>query len=127
MRSWVRLLPSVLVGATIGALVLGCDSGTTGPGFDADLAVPAKKHILSVTALPTEGGVVTSDIGAINCGGANTDCQAMIDEGTVVKLTAAPAATYTFAGWSGRGCIGADAINNVTVSADTTCIASFTK
>ena len=42
-------------------------------------------------------GTVTSDIAGINCG---STCSAKYNAGTVVTLTATPAAGKTFLGWS---------------------------
>ncbi|CAN5867248.1 hypothetical protein BH18ACT6_BH18ACT6_10000 [soil metagenome] len=46
----------------------------------------------------TDTGTVTSSPTGINCG---TDCTEAYSNGTVVTLTATPAAGSTFAGWSG--------------------------
>jgi uncharacterized repeat protein (TIGR02543 family) len=43
-------------------------------------------------------GTVTSTPAGINCG---TTCSALFNQGTVVTLTAQPAAGWSFAGWSG--------------------------
>ena len=56
-------------------------------------------HTLSVSTAGSGSGSVTG--GAINCPGT---CSHAYPEGTVVALTATPAAGSTFAGWSGGGC-----------------------
>jgi len=66
----------------------------------------------------TGNGTVTSSPAGINCGGT---CSALFTSGTVVTLTAAPAAGSTFAGWSGTAC-GSGA---VTMDAARTCTAIF--
>jgi hypothetical protein len=50
-------------------------------------------------------GTVTSNPSGISCG---STCSAIFDFGTSVTLTAAPASSSTFAGWSGEGCRGTD-------------------
>ena len=56
------------------------------------------RHTLSVTQVGTGTGVVTSDVGAINCGGV---CSDEYDHGSVVTLTATPDANMTFDEWGG--------------------------
>ncbi len=60
---------------------------------------------LNVTKSGTGAGVVTSTPAGINCG---TDCTEAYASGSVVTLSAQPAAGSTFAGWSGA-CTGAAA------------------
>jgi hypothetical protein len=90
-------------------------SGCTGTGtcvvtVDAAKSVTAQFDIfvaptfaLNVTKAGTGTGTVTSAPAGINCG---ADCSENFAENTVVTLTAAPAASSTFAGWSGAGCSG---------------------
>jgi hypothetical protein len=68
-------------------------------------------------------GVVTSNVGSINCG---TACSATVASGTVVTLTATPPAGKTFAGWSGA-CTGTANVCVVTVNANSSVKASFNK
>ena len=76
-------------------------------------------HTLTVAKAGTGTGTVSAS--GINCG---ADCSEDSDEGTIVTLTASPAAGSTFAGWSG----GAECSDgSVTMSADTTCIGTFNK
>jgi hypothetical protein len=63
----------------------------------------APTFALNVTKAGTGTGTVTSAPAGINCG---ADCSENFAENTVVTLTAAPAASSTFAGWSGAGCSG---------------------
>jgi virginiamycin B lyase len=74
---------------------------------------------LSVTS--TGSGTVTSSPSGIACG---TTCNASFASGAVVTLTAAPAAGYSFAGWSNAGCVGVETCV-VTLKAATTVAASF--
>lgn len=53
---------------------------------------------LEVTKAGTGSGAVTSSPAGINCGGT---CSAVFNAGTLVTLTAAPAADSLFAGWGG--------------------------
>ena len=65
-------------------------------------------------------GTVTSSPGGISCG---TDCSQAYTAGTVVTLTPTPASGSRFDGWSGP----ADCVDGVvTVTQNTTCMASFT-
>lgn len=68
-------------------------------------------------------GVVTSNIGGINCG---STCQANYANGTVVTLTATPPAGKTFAGWSGA-CTGTAPTCTVTVNANLSVRANFNR
>src|SRR5207244_152459 len=58
---------------------------------------------LTVSKAGTGSGTVTSTPTGITCG---TDCSASYASGTVVTLTATPAAGSVFAGWSSVGCTG---------------------
>src|SRR5207247_6685833 len=69
----------------------------------------------------TGSGTVTSAPAGINCGAT---CSASFASGTVVTLTATPAAGSTFSGWSGAGCSGTGACV-LTLSAATTVTATF--
>ena len=65
--------------------------------------IPVVTHQLTVTKAGTGTGTVTSAPAGINCG---ADCSEIYAENTVVTLTAVPAASSTFAGWTGGGCSG---------------------
>jgi subtilisin-like proprotein convertase family protein len=75
----------------------------------------------TLTVATTGQGIVTSAPAGITCGG---DCTEAYPGGTAVTLTAAPAPSFTFAGWSGGGCSGT-APCVVTVSTDVTVTATF--
>jgi uncharacterized repeat protein (TIGR02543 family) len=77
---------------------------------------------LSVTKAGTGNGTVTSSPAGISCG---TDCSESYANGTVVTLTAAPAAGSIFAGWSGS-CTGTGTCS-VTMSAAKSVTATFNK
>ena len=68
-------------------------------------------------------GVVTSNIGGINCG---STCQANYASGTAVTLTATPPAGKTFASWSGA-CTGTAPTCTVTVNANLSVRANFNR
>jgi hypothetical protein len=76
---------------------------------------------LAVSKNGTGSGTVTSNPAGINCGGV---CSAEYNSGTVVQLTASPAAGSSFVGWSGGGCSGTGTCT-VTMSASASVTASF--
>jgi hypothetical protein len=62
-----------------------------------------KTETLNVSKNGTGSGSVSSSPAGITCG---VTCSAGFDYGTVVTLTANPAASSDFAGWTGAGCSG---------------------
>lgn len=74
---------------------------------------------LTVARAGAGSGTVTG--AGIDCG---ADCQEEVEAGTMVTLTATPAAGERFFGWSGGGCTGTSACT-VTVDAATTVTATF--
>jgi len=97
----------------------GCSgTGTCTKTLSAATAVTAT---FELTITPTANQTFTSTPTAITCG---TNCSASYPSGTVVTLTATPAADSTFAGWSGGGCTGTGACT-VTLSAATAVTATF--
>ena len=66
---------------------------------------PAPAYDLTVARNGTGAGRVTSSPAGIDCG---SDCSMTFDQGTVVTLTATPALSSTFTGWTGA-CSGTDA------------------
>ena len=79
-------------------------------------------YLLSVTTTGGSGtGTVTSSPAGIDCGAT---CAASFNDGTSVVLTASPAATSAFAGWSGA-CTNPTGTCNVTMTAATTVTAIF--
>src|SRR5437867_3949488 len=104
----------------------GCSG--TGPctlTLTADTTVTARFNVrrvtLSVSRQGTGGGTVTSSPAGIDCG---TACAATYDSGSVVTLTATPAANATFDGWTGGGCAGTGPCT-LTLTANTTVTARF--
>jgi uncharacterized repeat protein (TIGR01451 family) len=80
---------------------------------------------LSVAFAGTGSGSITSKDGAINCANSAGNCSASYLPGTSVSLTAAPAGTSVFAGWSGA-CSGTDPnVCNVTMNFVQSVTASF--
>ena len=76
---------------------------------------------LSVGIVGSGSGTVTSTPTGITCPSA---CAAGYPSGTVVRLTANPAAGSVFSGWSGGGCAGAGSCS-VTLGANTAVTAIF--
>ena len=64
---------------------------------------------------------MSSTPSVIDCG---TTCDTALDQGTLVELSAAPAAGWTFAGWSGA--CGGEAACSVTMDAAKSVTATFT-
>ncbi|MEW6417446.1 MAG: Ser-Thr-rich GPI-anchored membrane family protein [Nitrospirota bacterium] len=85
--------------------------------------IQSTQYTLTLNKSGTGSGTVTSSPTGINCG---TDCSEAYNAGTVVTLTASPAAGSTFTGWSGGGCTGTGTCS-ITVNANTTVTATFTK
>jgi hypothetical protein len=84
-------------------------------------------HALQITTKGSGAGEVgSSPTGIQGCGASGGSCQASYDYGTVVTLTAKPAAGSAFAGWSGAGCSGTG-ICQVTMNADARVTATFRK
>lgn len=80
-------------------------------------------EFLTVTKTGSGSGTVASDVPGIDCG---STCASSYMNGTMVVLTATPAAGSTFTGWSGGVCAGATPTCSVTVSAMVSVTAQFT-
>jgi hypothetical protein len=90
------------------------------------IALTGKTSALKVTTTGGGSGQVSSSPAGISgCGTPAGVCEASYDDGTVVTLTAQPAAGSEFAGWSGR-CSGAGACQ-VMVGTSATPTARFEK
>ncbi len=103
----------------------GCSgTGTCDVTMDAAKSVTATftliKRTLTVAKSGKGTGSVTSSPAGINCGAT---CSTTYDHGTVVTLTATPAATSSFTGWSGA-CTGTGTCT-VTMDAARSVTASF--
>ena len=95
-------------------------TGLLGDTWEHDAGVALA--LVEVFKAGTGSGTVISSPAGINCGGS---CAASFPRGTVVTLTAIPAAGSTFTGWSGGGCTGTGSCT-VTVDVATTVAANFT-
>ncbi|MBZ4194411.1 MAG: InlB B-repeat-containing protein [Candidatus Contendobacter sp.] len=80
-------------------------------------------YVLKVVKAGTAAGTITSDTGGINCGGGGV-CTATYDYNTSVILTAAPATTKRFTGWTGA-CRGTATTCTVPMTAAKTVTATF--
>ena len=110
---------SVTNSATVsgGGEIYAADDTSTDP--TTITTSPPPPHTLSVSTAGTGSGTVTG-LG-ISCPG---NCSASYASGTVVTLSATPAAGSTFAGWNGA-CTGTGACQ-VTMSSDQSVTATFT-
>ena len=102
----------------------GC-SGTAGctVGVSAAASVTATFEPITqgLTVVLAGSGTGTVTGTGINCG---ADCSEALAQGSVVVLTATPAAGQLFSGWSGGGCTGTGSCT-VTLNAATTVTATF--
>ncbi len=107
-------------GGTFSFRVAARNSIGQGPATDVVTAnVPVNRYQLSVARVGA--GMVTSTPSGIDCG---TTCDTTLDQGTLVELSAAPAAGWTFTGWSGA-CTGKSACS-VTMDGAKSVTAQFT-
>jgi len=77
--------------------------------------------LLTVNKAGSGSGTVVSSPAGINCG---SGCSESFTEGTIVTLTATPAAGSVFGGWSSGGCSGTG-ICMLTINANTSVTATF--
>ena len=100
--------------------------GIDPPGADSDFffaTYVVTTHKVIVQKAGAGGGVVNEGSGAISCG---TKCVGEFRTGQVATLTAMPDSRSVFTGWSG-GCSGTGRTCSLTVSADATVTATFTR
>lgn len=100
------------------------DPGPVGRGVLQDLGWrlgPNGVHLLSVVKTGTGAGTVTSNVAGIQCGAT---CQAEVNRGSTVTLTATASGGSLFVGWSGGGCSGTGTCT-VTLSTPQTVTATF--
>jgi hypothetical protein len=103
-------------------VVVSDDGGTStfGPTYTYLVSAPSP-HTLEISLAGAGSGTVTGT--GISCPGA---CSHSYPSGTMVTLTATPAAGSTFAAWSGGGCSGSVTCAGVTMSSDQNVTATFT-
>ena len=95
------------------------DSQTTAVRMDADKTVVAnfiKQVALNISADPAEGGTLDPPAGSHE-----------FDQGSVVTLTAQPAAGYRFIGWTGPVSDPQSPATSVTLTGDTDVVARFVR
>lgn len=106
-------------GCTNGAVTMDANKSCTASFVPQQFTLNVSV-VKTITSSGTGDGAVTSVPAGINCG---TDCSEPYNSGTVVNLTAVPAAGSSFAGWSGTGCTN----GAVTMNANRTCTATFNR
>lgn len=102
-------------GASFVVVVHEITPGSGCPGYKLTVESPGPLSTRSLTVASSGGGTgtVASSPAGIDCG---ADCSESYSSGTIVSLTATPAANSTFAGWSGD-CSGTGATCTVTMDA----------
>jgi hypothetical protein len=101
-------------------------TGTCNVTVTSDISITASFALnnFSLTVAPAGNGTgsVTSNPSGISCGAT---CSHTFTANQMVTLTAAPATSSTFTGWSGNGCTGTGTCT-VTIDASKTVTATFT-
>jgi hypothetical protein len=116
---------------TVGNAFVGWSGDCTGSSstctvnIDAAKTVSASfvpiKYTLSVSKTNTTYGSVTSNPSGINCG---TACSSQFNQGASVTLTATPARSHKFTGWTGA-CAGTSLTCTVSMTQDKSVNAAF--
>ncbi|HEX2229581.1 MAG TPA: hypothetical protein VHM64_20800, partial [Candidatus Binatia bacterium] len=96
----------------------GCGSGTVTLTSNVTCTATFNLVTFTLTVLKAGNGSGTVTGTGINCG---SDCTHSASSGTQVVLSAAPATSSTFAGWTGTGC----SSGAVTLTTNVTCTATF--
>ena len=129
----IKLIAAADAGYELGAWGGACN------GQDkktCELTINANKIANKIFNLPDEytlaidpkpiNGTIISDIGDINCGGGNNDCDFSFKRDSEVILTAAPAGGYALGNWDGDDCSGPGNTCKLTMNADKTVSKTFT-
>ena len=111
---------AALTGATINGATYSARYDTDGVTLLVSGTPPPPQQTLALTFAGTGAGSVSDSV-SLTC---SASCQHQYPQGTLVHLTATPAAGSTFAGWSGGGCSGTGTCT-VTMSANHAVTATF--
>jgi hypothetical protein len=111
---------AAITGANAGGATYSARYDTDGVTLLVSGPPPPPDRTLSITLAGAGSGSV-SDGSSLTCAAS---CQHQYPQGTVVHLTATPAAGSSFAGWAGGGCSGTGTCT-VTMAADQTVTATF--
>ena len=119
MSLTTRLLSGVLIAST--ALLLGGCRGLVNEAAPPSIPPPPPGDFQIVVTNTGGSGTVTSTPAGVNC---PQTCFADFTAGTQVTLTASPATTFSFGGWSG-GCTGTSTTCAITLSDNSDVTALF--
>ena len=104
---------------TDGSVTMNANKACTATFNAAPQAFTLSVNVVkAISSAGTGNGTVTSNPAGINCG---DDCSQSYNSGTVVVLSALPAAGSVFSGWSGSGC----SSGSVTMNNNRNCTATF--
>jgi uncharacterized repeat protein (TIGR01451 family) len=116
------------------SLFAGWSGACSGTGSTCTITMDANKSVtanfvlgiqLNVSLAGSGTGTVTSNDGVINCASSSGTCSSLYLPGTSVSLTAAPAGTSVFGGWSGA-CTGTDPkVCSITLNSNQSVTATF--
>ena len=99
-------------------------------GQRSSYVINPSSSLLTVSASGIGSGVITGNIGGLNCtsaaGTTSGTCSASLASGTAVILTATPSSGSSFTGWSGA-CSGANASCTLTMDAAKSVTANFNR